>query len=237
MPSGLVFRTVCGPRLLTTDLTAYLEMLLQMPRPLHSAFFFLTPLLLPHTYQLLRLVLILSLSCLYLAVHTKTKPVCPRSINAIAQLFHFFFYTSALLLSCLHLNLRWSFLSPLLDFLFLEFLVSISKATGRLHKIREYKHLTFILFLSRSQWGSFLSHDADILNPNILSSCGQVNQREISDIVVICFWDAEREERHQWVGEKGVGKGKRPYWSPMCKARQTLKGQSYTINDTLSLSY
>lgn len=220
-------------------------MLLQMPRPLHSAFFFPAPLLLPHTYQLLRLVLILSLSCLYLAVHTKTKPICPHSINAISQLFHLFFYTSALFLSCLHLNLSWSFLSPLLDFLFLEFLVSISNATGRLHKIREHKtvlsdfikHLTFILFLSSSQWGSFLSHDADILNPNILSACCQVNQRKISDIVVICFWDAEREERHQWVGEKGVGKGKRPYWSPMCKARQTLKGQSYTINDTLSLSY
>lgn len=42
--------------------------------------FFPAPLLRPYTYQLLRLVLILSLSCLYLAVHTKPK-TCLPSLN------------------------------------------------------------------------------------------------------------------------------------------------------------
>lgn len=72
--------------------------------------FFPAPLPLPHTYQLLRSVLILSLPCLYLAVHTKPKPACPHSINGISQLFQLFFHMSVLLFSPLHLSQAdWSF--------------------------------------------------------------------------------------------------------------------------------
>lgn len=73
--------SACGPQQSTTALTLLTkEMLLQTPTVLHPL---LLPalLLLPYAYQLLRLVLILSLSCLYLAVHTKPKPSWPGPIN------------------------------------------------------------------------------------------------------------------------------------------------------------
>lgn len=74
--------SACGPWPLTTALTLLTkDMLLQTPSPLHSLFLLPAPLLLPYAYQLLRLVLILSLSCLYLAVHTKPKPSWPGPID------------------------------------------------------------------------------------------------------------------------------------------------------------
>lgn len=73
----------------------------------------LSSLRLPYTYQLLRWVLIPSLACLYLAVHTKPKAACPHSINGIAQLFQLFFHMSVLLFSVLHLRWAdWSFVHP-----------------------------------------------------------------------------------------------------------------------------
>lgn len=89
-------RLVCGLWLLTTDL-ALLTKRCCYKRDHHCSLppsFLPAPLLLSYTYQLLRLVLILSLSCLYLAVHTKPKPACPHSINGISQLLHLLFYRS-----------------------------------------------------------------------------------------------------------------------------------------------
>lgn len=98
-------RLVCGLWLLTTDL-ALLTKRCCYKRYHHCSLppsFLPAPLLLSYTYQLLRLVLILSLSCLYLAVHTKPKPACPHSINGISQLLHLLFYraVSLFLVLCL----------------------------------------------------------------------------------------------------------------------------------------
>lgn len=85
-------RLVCGLWLLTTDLTLLTKRCCYK-RYHHCSLppsFLPAPLLLPYTYQLLRLVLILSLSCLYLAVHTKPKPACPHSINGTSPLLHLF---------------------------------------------------------------------------------------------------------------------------------------------------
>lgn len=63
-----------------------------------------SPLRLPHTYQLLRSVLILSLPWLYLAVHTEPKPACPRSINGISLLVRLSFHMSSCAFLRLHLS-------------------------------------------------------------------------------------------------------------------------------------
>lgn len=73
--------SACGPWPSTAALTLLTKEMLQSPSPLHPLFLLPALLFLPYAYQLLRLVLILSLSCLYLAVHTKPKPSWPGPID------------------------------------------------------------------------------------------------------------------------------------------------------------
>lgn len=175
------------------------------------------PLLLPYAYQLLRLVLILSLSCLYLAVHTKPKPSCPRSIDGISRLFHlafelgngseiiFFFFVCARLII-----FNWN----------------RQRGPGR-NTERFIKHLYALIafekwlasILSSVQWGAFfLVLFCSVLwypwaKKNWSASC-QVNQWKISDVIVICFGRRERRRgrkikmkgNSEWE-RRGLGRG------------------------------
>lgn len=199
-------------------------------------------LLLPYTYQLLRWVLIPPLSCLYLPVHTELKPACSHSINGISQLLHSLVLMSVLFFSRLKLN-KFSYM--------FQFGLAEKGKTGG-----------WKTGVCLAPWSS--SHSSSPPPPADQSqyflvlfcavaplSWSQTARQPVARLtrerlVILLSYASERKRgrenekqrgRAPASGREGGWEGETALLIFMYKARQTLKGQSYTINDTHSLSY